>query len=67
MTDMTTDEMLRRHITEENVRFAASIMRRVAMDPHKIQWVPSMPREVRESLLALGLQVRFDDEWGVSL
>ncbi len=64
---MTTKEMLRRSATENNVRLATGILRRVAMDPHKIQWVPSMPREVRESLLALGLQVRFDDEWGVSI
>lgn len=62
-----TNEELDRYQREDNVRIAASILRRVAMDPHKIQWVPSMPREVRESLLALGLQVRWGDEWGVSL
>ena len=64
---MTNDESYNRALTSSNVQIAASLLRRVALAPHKVLWVPSMPREVRECLLALGLRVQAEEEWRISL
>jgi len=64
---MTSDETASRALTSSNVQIAASLLRRVALNPHKVHWVESMPREVRECLLALGLRVQAEEEWRISL